>query len=98
MLDTPPLRKRRGPWPVKGRWAGKIFSSSRLARTQNLFRTAKKVRKEEMKRIYTQIWAYIYVCIHATRSRRIFLTRFVRNPSPVFRVLVSGRIFASAKY
>ena len=25
MLDTPPLRKRRGPWPVKGRWAGKIF-------------------------------------------------------------------------
>ena len=54
MLDTPPLRKRRGPWPVKGRWAGKFFSSSRLARTENLFRTAKKVRKEEMIRIYTQ--------------------------------------------
>ena len=56
MLDTPPLRKRRGPWPVKGRWAGKFFLSSlRFARKQDPFRTAKKVRKEEMKRIYTEI-------------------------------------------
>ena len=56
MLDTPPLRKRRGPRLVKGRWAGKnFFSSLRFARKQNLFRTTKKVRKEEMKRIYTEI-------------------------------------------
>ena len=35
MLDTPPLRKRRGPRLVKGRWAGqKFFSSLRFARNK----------------------------------------------------------------
>ena len=37
MLDTPPLRKRRGPWPVKGRWAGKIFPPPPVSPAQKTF-------------------------------------------------------------
>ena len=55
MLDTPPLRKRRGPWPVKGRWAGKIFLLLPFRPNTKSFRPAKKARKEGMKRIYTEI-------------------------------------------
>ena len=99
MLDTPPLRKRRGPWPVKGRWAGKIFSPPSVSPEHKIFSPCQKgTEGRDETYLYRDIGLYICIHIHGKRSRRIFLTRFVRNPSPVFRVLVSGRIFASAKY
>ena len=99
MLDTPPLRKRRGPRLVKGRWAGKIFLFPPFRpKTKPFSHCQKGTEGRDETYLYRDIGLYICIYIHGKRSRRIFLTRFVRNPSPVFRVLVSGRIFASAKY
>ena len=61
MLDTPPLRKRQGPWPVKGRWAGKIFLFLPSRPHRKPFSLCQKgTEGRDDTYLYTEIGLYIY--------------------------------------
>ena len=62
MIDTPPLRKRRGPWPVKGRWAGKNFLFLPSRPYAKPFSHCQKGTEEiDETYLYTDTGLYIYL-------------------------------------